>query len=180
MARMFACGAPTDCLQMRQVAANVCVGHASPSACDESFSTCTSNASFCAGCDAGAGVYLTDNACHNSAALVGKCRVFATDGGCHVCNDGYYIHEKTCLACMDECATCLNAESCATCNSEHFMTGTGECKAKNEVMGCAVEVDSALGCTRCEDGFFLNSRECSECGETFDACATCDATRCLT
>ena len=99
LARMFACGAPTDCLQMRRVAANVCVGHASPSACDESCSTCTSNASFCAGCDAGAGVYLTDNAWHSSAELVGKCLVFAADGGCRVCNDGYYIHEKTCIAC---------------------------------------------------------------------------------
>ena len=124
-------------------------------------------------------MFLSNGKCHTSETLAGTCEVFSAAGGCAVCKTGYYREEKTCAKCWDECATCLNGESCSTCNDEHFMTVTGDCKAKNETVGCAGEIDGAVGCTACDDGFFLDARECHECGETFDACATCDATQCL-
>ena len=58
---------------------------------------------------------MTNNACHSSAALVGKCLVFATDGGCHVCNDSYYTHEKTCIAYDGRCADGLYPGATGTC-----------------------------------------------------------------
>ena len=123
-------------------------------------------------------MYLTDNACHSSVALVGKCRVFATDGGCRICNDGYYIHEKTCLACDGRCAKCLNGESCKICSATHFMTVDGECKDENETVGCAGDVSSEYGCSAYLPGYFLSAWGCVSCGETFDGCAECTATTC--
>ena len=112
------------------------------------------------------GMFLSNSECHTSETLAGTCEVFSAAGGCAVCKTGFFRSEKTCHACMDECATCLNGESCSTCNDEHFMTATGDCKAKNETAGCAGEVDSALGCTVCEEGFFLSDRMCGRCNET--------------
>ena len=77
------------------------------------------------------------NAYNSSAALNGKCRAFATGGGCRICNDLFYIHEKTHLAREGKCKTCLNGESCKTCSDTHFMTVDGECKNKSAVVVCA-------------------------------------------
>ena len=50
-------------------------------------------------------MYLMDNAYNSGAALNGKCRAFATGGGCRICNDLFYIHEKTHLAREGKCKT---------------------------------------------------------------------------
>ena len=111
--------------------------------------------------------------------LGATCLVYAGTGGCAVCNEGYYRSDWACLACMEECATCSDGASCVTCNDEHFMTVTGECKGKNETAGCSGEIDSADGCVACDAGHYLRDKECHPCGDAFDACVSCDAARCL-
>ena len=121
-------------------------------------------------------MYLMDNAYNGGAALNGKCRAFATGGGCRICNDLFYIHEKTHLAREGKCKTCLNGESCKTCSDTHFMTVDGECKNKSAVVVCAEEISGAYGCSACLPGYFLTVHECVSCCEAFDRCAECTAT----
>ena len=121
---------------------------------------------------------MTDNACHSNGTLTGKCSVYATDGGCRICNDGFYRHEKACLACDTKCRTCGNAESCSTCADTHFMTLSGVCRNKSEIVGCAVEISSEYGCIECVAGFFVKERMCSLCNATFESCAVCDEDVC--
>ena len=83
------------------------------------------------------------------------------------------------MECNETCASCLNGDSCLTCSEDYFMTVEDTCRPKTDIVGCAVKVDSALGCTVCEEGFFLDARECSKCSDLFDACATNDGTKCL-
>ena len=115
-------------------------------------------------------MFLSDNACRASAVLGATCRVYAATGGCAVCNEGYYRSDWACLACMEECATCSDGASCVTCNDEHFMTVTGECKGKNETAGCSGEIDSVDGCVACDAGHYLRDKECHSCGDAFDVC----------
>ena len=129
-------------------------------------------------CDAASGMFLTDNICHSSASLAGKCRDYATDGGCLICNDGFYKHEKTCIACDAKCLTCTNGDSCIACNTEHFMGVDGACKNKSDVVGCAVEVSSDVGCMECLPGYFAKDRMCTLCNETFDRCVSCTTDAC--
>ena len=65
----------------RTASASFWLASEGPAACYVSGVTCAFSAQFCTACDADSGMFLTDNACHSSAALVGKCRVYATDGG---------------------------------------------------------------------------------------------------
>ena len=115
-------------------------------------------------------MFLSDNACRASAVLGATCRVYAATGGCAVCNDGYYRSDWACVACREECATCSDGASCVTCNDEHFMTVTGECKGKNETAGCSGEIDSVDGCVACDAGHYLRDKECHSCGDAFDVC----------
>ena len=111
------------------------------------------------------GMFLSNNVCNTNADLVGTCEVPSAAGGCAVCNAGNFQSERTCAECGESCSTCLNGESCSTCSAEHFMTATGDCKAKTDIGGCAGKIDSALECTKCVDGFFLDLPEFSESGE---------------
>ena len=111
------------------------------------------------------GMFLSNNVCNTNADLVGTCEVPSAAGGCAVCNAGNFQSERTCAECGESCSTCLNGESCSTCSAEHFMTATVDCKAKTDIGGCAGKIDSALECTKCVDGFFLDLPEFSESGE---------------
>ena len=124
------------------------------------------------------GSFLTDNACHSNGTLAGKCSVYATDGGCRVCNASFYRHEKACVECMSECRTCGDSVSCQTCNELHFMSVDGECRSKGEIVGCAVEVSSEYGCTSCLPGFFSKDRTCAACNATHTDCVQCDEDAC--
>ena len=96
----------------RTVSASFWLASEGPAACYVSGVTCAFSAQFCTACDADSGMFLTDNACHSSAALVGKCRVYATDGGCLICSAGFDWHEKTCVECDAKCRTCTDGVSC--------------------------------------------------------------------
>ena len=67
-------------------------------------------------------MYLSNGACHSSADLEGRCLAFLATGGCVVCNPGFFRDDSACAACPADCATCLVAEMCLTCNDTHFMT----------------------------------------------------------
>ena len=97
-------------------------------------------------------MYLTDNSCHSNGTLAGKCRTFATDGGCRICNAGFYRHEKSCVECDAKCKTCTNGESCTSCSDAYFMTVDGVCRPKTEIVGCAVEISSEHRCVECAIG----------------------------
>ena len=160
-----ASGVLLGCSLTRTASVNVLVHTNSPPACDPSCTTCAFNASFCTSCDVDSGMFLTDNACHSNGTLAGKCRVFARDGGCHICRNGFYRHEKTCIACDGKCRTCTNGESCSVCNEQHYMSVDGVCHDKSEIVGCAVEISSDVGCTSCLPGYFAANRMCSECND---------------
>ena len=124
-------------------------------------------------------MFLSDNGCHNNESLSGKCSTYATDGGCRICSQGFYKHEKTCMECMPECRTCMNGDSCVTCDSAHFMTVDGVCKGKDQIIGCAVDISSDEGCTECVSGYFVNDRECVPCNMSHALCVVCDWKMCL-
>ena len=104
--------------------------------CDESCVTCEGEADFCMSCDAARGMYLSQNVCMNNSDLAGICRVFISSGGCASCATGFYRQERTCVECKEECASCLNGDSCLTCNDEHFMTVEDTCRPKTDIVGC--------------------------------------------
>ena len=58
------------------------------------------------------------------------------------------------------------------------MSVDGECKDKNEVVGCAGDISSEYGCSACLAGHFLSAGECVSCRETSDGCAGWTATTC--
>ena len=121
------------------------------------------------------GLFLMDNACHSGATLVETCRAYAPDGGCRVCSDGYYWHKKTCVGCWTEYLTCTGGDRCSA-SWTHIMTVDGECK--DEVVGCAIEISSDVGCASCLPGYFSKDRMCSLCNATFDRCSVCDGEVC--
>ena len=104
--------------------------------CDENCVTCEGEADFCMSCDAAQGMYLSQNECMNNSVLAGICRVFFNSGGCASCVTGYDRQERTCVECNVECASCLNGDSCLTCNDEHFMTVEDTCRPKTDIVGC--------------------------------------------
>ena len=115
------------------------------------------------------------NACHSSATLVETCRAYAPDGGCRVCNGGYYGH-KTCVGCRAEYLTCTGGDGCSA-SWTHFMTVDGECK--DEVVGCAVEISSDVVCASFLPGYFSKDQTCLLCNATFDRCSVCDGEVCI-
>ena len=123
-------------------------------------------------------MFLTDNTCHSSGTLAGKCRVYATDGGCRVCNDGFYRHEQTCLACDGKCRTCTDGSSCSTCSETHFMGVDGVCRSKGEIVGCSVEITSEHGCSECLVGYFQKDKVCTPCSMMYMLCAACTEEAC--
>ena len=72
----------------------------------------------------------------NNSDLAGICSIFITGGGCASCATGLYRQERTCVECNVECASCLNGDSCLTCNDEHFMTVEDTCRPKTDIVGC--------------------------------------------
>ena len=123
-------------------------------------------------------MFLNDNACQSSDTLEGKCAVYAVDGGCRVCDAGFYRNATTCVGCRAACKTCANGESCSACAETHFMGIDGVCRPKGEVVGCAVDISSDVGCVECLPEYFTKDRTCSLCNGTFEHCAVCDAVAC--
>ena len=119
-----------------------------------------------------------DHACYSSATLVEIYRAYAPDGGCRVCNDGYFRHKKTCVGCWTEYLTCTGGDGCRACRWTHFMTVDGECNDKNKVVVCAGDISSEYGCSACLAGYFLSAGEYVSCRETSDGCAGWTATTC--
>ena len=135
--------------------------------------TCVLEPTLCTSCNTEDGEFLSEGRCLNSTTLADKCVKYMIGGGCAICHDGFYNNDRACAECMDECRTCSDGASCSLCSSAFFMSNDGMCKDKSDVVGCAVEVDSDFGCTKCKDGYFLLDRECFACVSVFVDCTTC-------
>ena len=46
----------------------------------------------------------------------------------------------------------------------------GECIPQSEIVGCKSNISSTLGCTECNDGYYLRDRQCYTCPKE---CLTC-------
>ena len=59
--------------------------------CDSSCPTFELSSKTCSTFDA-TGSFFEDNTRHNNSVLAAKCSFFATDGGCHICQNWFIMH----------------------------------------------------------------------------------------
>ncbi|ELP84035.1 protein serine/threonine kinase, putative [Entamoeba invadens IP1] len=136
--------------------------------CDDNCRTCLLNSTFCLSCPEG--TFLSNHKCVTNEDLNGICTQFVQSGGCVKCIDGYYREGLNCFKCNEKCSTCLNKDTCLTCNLTNYKTNNGECKPQSSINGCSVEV-TQNGCSKCQSGYFIkNSNECEKCDNN---CKTC-------
>ena len=142
--------------------------------CVECKSPCQkcANETYCTGCN----MYsiLVNGTCVSMNKLIETCdNMWPNNEGCVNCKDGYYKSEngRSCDLCHVSCGTCLDKNTCLTCNENYYMTSSTEnklCKHFNESIGCIQMTQS--GCLQCIDGMYLSNYECETCP---NECLTC-------
>ncbi|ELP89890.1 protein serine/threonine kinase, putative [Entamoeba invadens IP1] len=136
--------------------------------CNDTCSTCLDR-NTCLSC-INSSFYISRNVCKSQEDLVNTCVQYNVNGGCFMCADGYYTHEKSCDECSDECLTCfLSSTQCTRCSQNYYKNVSGVCKPKSDIIGCSVPI-TENGCSKCLDGFYNKQNECFLCNET---CLTC-------
>ena len=66
--------------------------------------------------------------------------------GCLECEDGYYLFEKECYQCPNECTTCINNDSCTSCKDEYVLIND-KCTYYNNIKNCKSTNNSK--CSKC-------------------------------
>ncbi|ELP83956.1 protein serine/threonine kinase, putative [Entamoeba invadens IP1] len=147
------------------------------------------NLTYCTGCDA---YSYTNNKgdCIEINDLLSKCDlVMATYTGCVVCKDGYMRSSdgKACEKCDVSCKTCTNDGNCILCETKYYRTLQNSTKYFNpqsDLFGC--QNKTTKGCSKCENGFYLDSHLCYKCRDnctlcsSFDLCYNCSENHILT
>lgn len=121
--------------------------------------------------------------CVRSAFELGS----AVSNVCSGCASGYFYYNGNCYECDENCANC-GASGCHQCNSNYarvyddvfsiyYCELVEDCV--NNCLNCQTSGDN-LGCSQCEDGYFLathSNGECLSCDEEFgngdNACLFC-------
>ncbi|KAL7717563.1 Protein serine/threonine kinase [Entamoeba marina] len=145
--------------------------------CNSNCKTCSLTSTQCIKCQFGYKLN-EDNTCSSLGELTDKCDTFFPDGdGCAICKEGYYWKEKNCYECDVQCSTCTtNSSKCLACNTTagYFvvpeLSDYDKCVSIDTLTHCLLTGDS--GCLTCEDEYYLDGYDCSECN---DECTLCES-----
>ncbi|ELP93554.1 protein serine/threonine kinase, putative [Entamoeba invadens IP1] len=143
--------------------------------CDGNCAKCVNASKQCISCYYGSFLNSKNNTCTPIGKLKDVCRTFFPTGGCAVCQTGYLWQEKSCYICDVKCSSCSRTTStCLSCNYEkgYYQKDSPsgiECIHNSTLKNC--EAGDRLGCTKCVDGYYLDSfRDCIQCTSP---CASC-------
>jgi hypothetical protein len=121
------------------------------------------------------------------------------DNNCKThCGDGYYVENKKCKKCMDNCYKCTDDKTCKECNSPYVINNDecvlecpsgyykGDKKCKDCIEGCET-CDNGETCKVCEEGYLLENGVCvkvcsngyykfseKECRQCDENCLSCE------
>ncbi|ELP89371.1 hypothetical protein EIN_293400, partial [Entamoeba invadens IP1] len=130
------------------------------------------NTTYCLSCDSQ--YYLSSSfTCEPLGDLSTKCELtLPTGSGCAICKDKYYKRETDCIACDESCGTCVDGDSCLSCQTEYFKLYNTEnklCVSYDNLTNC--ETKTSIGCLKCVNGYYLDNYICETC---FENCISCD------
>lgn len=89
-----------------------------------------------------------------------------------------------CFAKVANCLNCTNEKGCIECGFGFELTSTGTCQESkldcSVIEGCTIckknpDMNNALICGACSDGFRLKENKCEKCGELCQPTITCAA-----
>ena len=136
--------------------------------CIENCTTCT-NSSKCEICDEN--YYVNDEGTCSPCPL--NCKERESDNcQCKVCNDHFFLKDKECINCDDNCKTCeINSDNCTSCESNFFINEENN-KCEECSSDCKTCYKEKNNCTSCNDKKYLSKEnKCENCSEK---CKTCD------
>lgn len=87
---------------------------------------------------------------------------------CLVCNNGYYLNDGSCIACIKPCANCISSSICTSCIQPFLLNSDSQCICPPFCKLC-----DSLGCIKCYDGYFNANSSCYQCVQP---CKTCSVT----
>ncbi|ELP92867.1 hypothetical protein EIN_508680 [Entamoeba invadens IP1] len=109
------------------------------------------------------GYRLLDNKCEKDDKCVGFIA-----GLCLGCPKGYFVSQKACFPCGENCESCTSSTKCKICY-EGFAVQNGVCE-KCEVLNCTKCDESGKMCEICENGYSLFEGKCVRCVNHCDKC----------
>ncbi|ELP92365.1 hypothetical protein EIN_441950 [Entamoeba invadens IP1] len=130
--------------------------------CDKNCEQCDTNATTCISCYFGYKI---------------SCAKFLSDGGCAICQNGYYWQGRNCYKCGNNCTTCSQSEgNCLAYNIDNgfYQNDTNGiyCISVKELANC-LKYD-IFGCVQCENGYFLDRGKCEICAKNCELCVSSD------
>ena len=138
----------------------------------------------CASCMLGLCAYcrgsfydLTSTVCKTPATLLANCASYKSETECNVCEEGYYLKEKVCVAiALENCAYATSAGVCTTCKDSK--------KYDSVANTCTDTACSTADCKYCMVAATVET--CSQCNSDFivkvsGSTVTCvaDTTNCV-
>ena len=87
-----------------------------------------------------------NNECQLKSTIIGCAVNVSTTYGCTQCIQGYYLSQKECFTCLEDCKTCENKENCLTCHSDKVFKN-GQCIGLSMIQKC--EEIKGSKCTKC-------------------------------
>ena len=104
--------------------------------------------------------------------LAEVCDLPMTNGmGCALCKQGFVRMGTTCAPCSDNCASCNDDWSGRNDDAFRLNTTSVSCLSFETLTHCAVRTQ--LGCTACDDGFFVGDQACEACQDVIEHCIKC-------
>ena len=122
-----------------------------------------------------AGYYCDNNNIKKCTDKYGVYCATCTSAQCTKCINGYYKSGNQCLACIQDCITCNNSNSCVKCYSHAYLTSSGICVGCGSAIAHCMLCVSSTQCTTCRGGYYVNSSgTCSPCTD-IPNCSSCDS-----
>lgn len=98
-----------------------------------------------------------------------NCSVCTNKTACELCDEGYFLVNGSCQACLSGCETCVNSTTCTDCfNGLYLNQNSTLCILCPQ--GCDTCVSSSI-CRSCEAGYYLQSNN----GVSTNTCGRCTA-----
>ena len=85
---------------------------------------------------------------------------------CELCEEGFYVSEGKCKACSENCARCIDENTCVECKQGSTLSGN-KCE-KDEY---CIRSSDLMGCIECKEGWYLGDNgKCQQCAKQCKSC----------
>ncbi|EMD48325.1 serine/threonine kinase, putative [Entamoeba histolytica HM-3:IMSS] len=142
------------------------------SSCDNNCRRCINNSKQCVDCEFGMKVNDSTSKCYSLGDSSLGCLYYLHNSyGCAICKNGYFVSNLTCFHCYKGCKICTNEDSCIECNGDkgYFKDIDNQCYRNTTIEHCLSS--NVNGCTKCENGYFINKTRCGKCSEHCQYCS---------